>query len=317
MKEYGMTIFEEMYQGLSRSERKEYLDKIYVKRFLDQLNGLSPHLGDSVLNAYMNGALPDNWEEIRREVINLGGVIGPILERDPGDARFMNLLYRYTFPQGPLDQFLMNCDSGRAVNYRKTAVIKNTTPVIKAMMSDRPDNRITVLNLGSGYGYDSLEMSRQYADIAACANFINIDICRKAIEEGIDLLKKNEYKVFSGVSFHRQNMLKVSVKNADMSWIIGVLCGFPHNACIDHIKCTAKMMRKGGIIYGACVTDEMIKKDFFTCFVLQQILHWPLCYRRQEDVARMFEDADLRWRRDLSFKEDNTFYYVIGAGEVV
>ncbi len=51
------------------------------------------------------------------------------------------------------------------------------------------------------------------------------------------------------------------------------------------------ILKSDGICIGAYVTDAMPQKDSLTCFVLQTILGWYLCYRGSDDVKKIFESS--------------------------
>lgn len=319
--EYGLNIFKRKFQGIFSRGKEKYLTFDYAQEFINSLNSLRKGLGDRLRQIFLTAEFPNNWQEIRQEILDVGGFIGPVLCENPGSAQFMDLLYRYKEPQGPLDKFLMNCKSGRAVDYRKAATIGNITPVLLSLIQagqfkKRFWKRITVLNLGSGCGYDSMEISSKNSAIAQYASFINIDIDKEALRKGASLLNKIEYSDLPGISFHSKNMLHVNIKNAHMAWIIGILCSFSQRDCIRYLRITKSFLTPGGIVYGACVTDQMLNNDLFTCFVLEYILNWRLCYRKQGQVKEMFEAAGYIWRPELIFQEEPTRYYVIGAGEV-
>ncbi len=319
--EYGLIIFKRKFQGIFSRGKEKYLDFDYVKEFIDSLNILHRGLGDQLRQIFLTAVFPNHWQEIRQKVLDVGGFIGPILCKNPGSAKFMDLLYHYEQPRGPLDKLLMDCRSGRAVDYRKAATIKNIAPALstliqKTWLTDNLINAANVLNLGSGCGYDVIEMSRGSKTIAEHVKFINVDIDAEALAKGKLLLQKKEFRDLTGISFLNKNMLKVNIKNAIAAMVIGVLCGFTQRECISNLRIEKSFIIPGGIVWGACVTDRMVQEDLFTCFILELVLNWHLCYRKPKQVQEMFEAAGYIWRPDLTFEEEPTRYYVIGAGEV-
>lgn len=314
--EYGLKIFREKFFNLNTKNKEKYLNFGYVEVFLDALNKLNFGLGNSLKKIFLTAKFPSNWEEIRQEVLKVGGYIGPVLCENPGSFQFMDLLYRCKEPRGPLDRFLMDCHSGIAVDHRKSATIQNIAALLTRMQNGNGNSscKKKVLNLGSGCGYDTFEISDGSNSISNQFIFINVDIDYKAIAEGEQILQER-YPHLRNISFLQKDMLHLKVRNAVVAFIIGVLCGFPQKQCVRNLRIVKSFISPGGIVYGACVTDRMLE-DLFTCFVLEYILNWTLCYRKPEDVQAMFEQAGLKWRQDLTFIEEPTEFYVIGAGEV-
>ncbi|MFH0854155.1 MAG: methyltransferase domain-containing protein [bacterium] len=313
-KEYGLNVYKDIFFRYSEADKKKYIEFDYVNIFIEALNRLEKGLGDTLLEIFLTAKFPLNWQYIRQEILNLGGFIGPVLCKNPGSAKFMDLLYRYDQPQGPLDEFLMNCHSGRAVDYRKTATIKHVGLLLSHMHNGHGGKK--VLNLGSGCGYDTIEMSDRDEIIAKQVSFINVDIDPQAIVKGKLLLQKGRYQHLAGISFLESNMLRIRMKNASVALIIGVLCGFSQNECVRNLRIVKSFIAPCGIVYGACVTDRMLFNDLFASFVLEELLGWHLCYRKPEKVQEMFERAGYLWRPDLTFTEKPTQFYMIGAGEV-
>jgi len=320
-KEYGFRIFEEMFYGMSSDEKKKYLAPDYVQIFLRELNKQSSGLGDTLKKIYLTSDFPENWDEIRREIIGKEG-IGVIMAEKPfGEGRpwgheFMDVLYKCEcdFPITPLFYFLQNCVSGEAVFQRKPAVVRNTMPILSSMIKcgNGDFRRATLVNLGSAFGYDVFELLESFPEIRPFMTAINIDIAKEAVVKGRFIADE---KKTAGVSFHQGNMLKFNqyVKGADITWLIGMLCSFGHDGCVDMLKKSKAYLRSGGMCIGACVTDAMPGKDLFTCFVLQMILGWYLCYRRHDDVQRIFESSGYSY--EGYFSEGHEELYCIGIGK--
>lgn len=314
--DYGFAIFKRKFQGLFSKNKERYLEFRYVQEFLDSLNALRNGLGDQLRQIFLSTVFPVNWEVIRQEILEVGGFIGPILCDNPGAARFMDLLYRYELPQGPLDKLLTECTSGRAVDNRKTSTINHIVPNLLSLSAEKGFKNTNVLNLGSGCGYDVIEMSAGSREIAERVKFINVDIDNEALMRGESLLREERFSYLKGISFLNRNMVKTGIKNAMAAMVIGILCSFSYEVCVRHLRIFKSSISPGGIVYGACVTDKMVSDDLFTSFVLENILNWHLCYRKSQEVEAMFKEAGYIWRPDLTFVEEPTAYYTIGAGEV-
>ncbi|MFH1192693.1 MAG: methyltransferase domain-containing protein [bacterium] len=311
--EYGLSIFEKLFYGYNIEEKRKYLRFNYVQKFIQELNELSAGLGNILSQIFLTAQFSENWDTVKQQVIDLGGFIGPVLRKNPGSFQFMDLLYRCEAPKGPLDRFLMDCHSGRAVDHRKNATIQNIIPLLAQIQNGH--GRKKVLNLGSGCGYDTFEMSAGNDAISEQVNFINVDIDPAAIAKGEKFLQKR-YQHLTNISFLLKDMLRLKVRDAVVALIIGVLCSFPREQSVRNLHIVKSFISPRGIVYGACVTDRMVREDLFTSFILEYILGWHLCYRTLKDVQDIFESAGYIWRRDLTFTEEPTEFYVIGAGEV-
>lgn len=314
-REYGLNIFKRKFQGIFSKAKKKHLAFNYVQEFINSLNCSSKGLGDQLRQIFLTAEFPDTWPEIRQKILDVGGFIGPVLCENPGSARFMDLLYRYESPQGPLDKFLTECTSGRAVDNRKTSTINHIGPNLLSL-AGKGFKTANVLNLGSGCGYDVIEMSAGNKDIAEKVNFINVDIDQEALVRGGALLREERFSYLKGISFLNRNMVKTGIKNAMAAMVIGILCSFSYEVCVRHLRIIKSSIFPGGIVYGACVTDKMVSDDLFTSFVLESVLNWHLCYRKTQEVEAMFKEAGYIWRSDLTFVEEPTAYYTVGAGEV-
>ncbi len=302
----GDKLYSKLFHGLSASQKRKYLQFDYVQEFIGGLNQIKKRLGDDLVKFFLTAEKPSHWVEMYNLILEKGGFIGPILSKNPGSAQFMDLLYRYKEPQGPLDSFLTNCLSGQAVNYRKKAVVQHSMDLMK-----NGKERI-LLNLGSGYGYDSIEIAKKFQKM----RIINVEIDREVVERGEQILNQLENN-FQNISFLCKDMARVKIEQqADYAWVIGVLCSFTQECSIKYLSLfRRRYMLPQGIIWGACVSDQMVKKDLFTSFVLEKILNWHLYYRTKQDVKEIFEKAGYKWREDLVFSESERGFYIIGAGE--
>lgn len=307
----GDKLFKELFNGLSVEKKKEYLKFDYAQTFINELNQIKKGLGDSLKYFFLTAIYPNNWMEIRDLILEKGGFIGPVLRQNPGSAWFMDLLYRYKDPKGPLDKFLADCMSGRAVDYRKTVVIKETMAYLNED-NDEMGQGQTLLNLGSGCGYDAFEIAKQFPGL----RISNVDNDPEVVETGNIFLRYSKSEL-RNVSFICSDMAKAGIKkNADLIWVIGVLCSFSQEQSIRYLSLFRKRyMKKGGVLFGACVTAQMVNRDLFTSFVLEEILNWHLNYRDYFDVKEIFEKAGFKWRQDLVFSESEDKFYIIGAGE--
>lgn len=309
--EYGLTVFQENF--LAPSDQKlKYLSFSYIWTFVKELEKKRAGLGTTLIEIFLTAQFPENWQSIKAEILRVGGFIGPVLCENPGSFRFMDLLYRYKKPEGPLDKYLMNCQSGRAVNHRKAATIKHVSSILAQMQNGQ--GRKKVLNLGSGCGYDTLEMAAGNGIIDSGTSIINVDIDPAAVAQGNNLFR-DKYSHLTSISFVKNNMLTLKIRDVVMALIIGILCSYPHEVCVRNLRIVKSFLLPGSIVYGACVTDRMLQEDLFTAFVLEYLLGWHLCYRKAEKVEKMFTDAGYIWRPDLTFVENPTRFYVIGAGE--
>jgi cyclopropane fatty-acyl-phospholipid synthase-like methyltransferase len=308
----GFTAYAETYALTSKEDREKHLELSYVRDFIHGLNAASNELGDKVWNAFVKGYLPEDWQVTKELVIKLGGMSGPILSVNPGDPTFMDLLYDNSLADKPLDKFLTNSKGGQAVFFRKMTLVDKVEEKLTKIATGNHDTKAKVLNLGSGFGHDTIELVSKNETIRENVSFVNVDIDPVAILEGEKRLASLNFH--SNVSFMQKDMLKLKMKNeADMAWIIGILCPLSASTCTRYLKIVKKFMKPNGLVYGACVTDKMLD-DLFTCFILENILNWKLCYRSETEVRKIFEDAGYHWQEDLSFSEVDTRMYQIGVG---
>ena len=319
-KEYGFTVYERAFTGKSSEEKRKYISIEYVKIFLDELNFQQPGLGDSIQNIFVSGIFPEHWCDIKKSVIGKDG-IGPIMAEKPfGQGRpwgheFMDLLYRNVKPQNPLESILSKCISGEAVYNRKRVVVEQTNAALSPVKDQREhaSTPAKIVNLGSACGDDMFELLESFPGLQSSVGVVNIDIAEEAVNLGQHIAQEKKMK---GVSFVQGDMLKLhrKINGADIALLIGMLCGLGHKWGVKMLRSAKKYLNQKGLIMGACVTDKMVHEDLFTCFILEEILGWHLCYRQPADVESMFTEAGFNYQG--YYTEGGEKFYCIGIGGV-
>jgi len=315
--EYGFSVYRDYAAEIGRNGRARYLEFDYAQKFISNLNELLPGMGERVQNAYLDFSLPSDWSDIKAQIAGLGGISNVMMESPfgqgrPWGAEFMDTLYRQSHCCLPLDALYRDSISGVAVDCRKPSVVTNSIGILQSMI-EMNERQMTLINLGSAYGYDVFQLFDAYPEISKRFVAVNVDIDINAVAKGSQIAKKHGFK---NVQFVQGDMMKMhrKINGASLVWLIGMLCSFGHKLNVAMIKSAAKYAELGGAIIGACVTDRMVFKDLFTCFTLEEIIGWHLCYRTDQDVKILFEDSGLTWER--SFSEGNEEIYCIGIGRV-
>lgn len=316
--EPGFMLYGDLFYNLRMDDKIKYLEHDYVQRFLGELNCQQTGFGNKVRNIFIRAVFPDDWEAMRITIISDKGM-GPIMAVKPyGEGRpwgheFMDVLYGVTEPVTPLDSLLKDSISGKAVFNRKPSVVRNSIPILETIMGvNQIPKKINLINLGSAFGYDAFELLEACPNLASLLNITNIDIAEDAVSFGNRLAIE---KKMSNVSFIAGDMLKLSKKisEQDIAWLIGMLCGANFSFARLMMKKTGEYLKNGGLVIGACVTDVMPRVDLFTCFILEEILGWRLCYRNCHEVEKLFVESSFKYLG--SFSEGKEKFYQIGIGQ--
>lgn len=71
--------------------------------------------------------------------------------------------------------------------------------------------------------------------------------------------------------------------------------------------------RVGGTIIASNVSKKMMEDDPFTCFIMNSIVNWVMCYKDESELKDIFEDAGFIWKGSFA---DDLGFHIMGIGEV-
>ncbi|MBI4690039.1 MAG: hypothetical protein HY754_07200 [Nitrospirae bacterium] len=99
----------------------------------------------------------------------------------------------------------------------------------------------------------------------------------------------------------------------DVLVLKGILCPYDSRGCrtlLEHVKV---MLKPGGTIIASNVSKKMVEDDPFTCFIMNSIVNWVMCYKDESELKDIFEDAGFIWKGSFA---DDLGFHIMGIGEV-
>ena len=254
------------------------------------------------------GAEIKNWDKVVNYFYNNSPIIREIT-KDPGTFRMLKKIYTGRELQTPLDYALYYSLSSDALRNRLDAVIRFTTAYLRSRVHVSSE-RLLVLNLGAGTGRDTTEVCKKDPLIAEKTEIHCIDLDSEALAVGIRMATSRH---LNNIRFFQKNISRLNYrKEVDYGLLIGILCPVEFDHCVRFLKIIRRYFKPGAPLIAACVLEEMLKKDLFTAYLLREIAGWNLCFRKPDDVRKMFEEAG--YGHGGVFYDVPTKFYAIGIG---
>jgi len=296
------------YYRLPREEKVKFLKDQGAKDIL----GVLPEKVAGIFKEGFLSGLPgseiENWNKVASYFYNNSSMIREITE-DPGTFRMLEKIYTRRELVTPLDYMLYYSLSADALRNRLNAVIRFTTAYLRSKVHASTE-QLLVLNLGAGTGRDTIEVCRNDPLIAEKTDIHCIDLDSEALAVGVRIASS---RGLGNIRYFQKNITRLNYrKEADYGLLIGILCPLEFDHCVRLLKIMKRYFKPGAPVVAACVLDEMLKKDLFTAYILREIAGWNLCFRKPEDVQRMFEEAGYRYGG--VFYDVPTRFYSIGIG---
>ena len=303
MKEYGFTILDTFYYGLSVQKRGTFLDNQYSQDLFSDLNQQKKCAGTELQDCYLNDKTIPLW--LKELIIGSRGVAyraAKMGDAEPYCQELMRVFYQINgFEETPFLKFMSAAIGGRAVAHRRDIISQQTNKFLF--------DGVSLLNLGSAFG-DCIDVLLKSLNQPFNIEVLNIDIDQKAIDIG-----NQQFAKHNNVSFLKADMMKLQLKKKyNIVWLIGMLCGLNTKHTIHFTNTAAQYGENDGILIGACLTDKMVFKDLFGSWTMANILEWHLNYRKPANVKECFEAAELKWLG--SFSEGHNKLYEIGIGKI-
>lgn len=247
--------------------------------------------------------------EMKEEAYNyfIGhSVIITAMATNRGSSVITEFLYDGLNSRSSIDNYILNCKTGKAVKSRLVA-IEEELPVIIKEYSNK--GNVLICNLGSGPGRDIIDVLYKYRDISN-VKAVHIDKDDVALERG-KIMAKNK-GVDHLIEFVQANFLKYnpSIK-FDILLLIGVLCPLDAETCINVLGTIKKLLKKGGCLVASNAAKKMQEEDPFACFIMDWTADWNLVFKDEEELKQIFEKAGYTWKTGF---RDSYGFHLMGVG---
>ena len=236
--------------------------------------------------------------------------ISKVLIENPATFKMLEVIYTGKDIRGAIDQYSCNSLSSQAIQNRLSSVVDRAGTMIKTKIEKQI--RMKILNLGSGSGRDAIEIISRNSYLMKSVSTDCVDIDTEALQKGNKLVKVRNIE---RINFIKGNLLFLPYrKEIDFGLMIGVLCGLEMKSCIVVLKKIRRYFKKGGILIASNVLKEMVKKDPFMVYLLNEVIGWNLVYKTPEELRDIFEKADYEWKG--IFYDEPTKFHGMGIGVV-
>lgn len=235
------------------------------------------------------------------------GILSLAIITNPGSSIITETLYDGLLSPHPLDNFILQSKSGKAIKTRLIAIKKELPKIIEQY---RNNGNVLICNLGSGPGRDIIDiLSAHYQDISNI-KVINIDKDEVALKRGKRMAKNKGVEQL--IDFVGVNFLKYKPnKKFDVILLIGVLCPLKIEVCIKLLKMIKKFLKKDGCLIASNVSKKMLKEDTFTYFLMSQIGNWKLVFKDEEELKEIYKKAGYIWKGCFT---DSSGFHLMGIG---
>lgn len=241
-------------------------------------------------------------------------VIAAAVLASPGSSIISELIYEQ-IGDSPVDMYFFKSRSGAAVKGRQEAMQNYLVAVMSKCIKER--GKVAVGDLGSGPGRYIINavlrlFEKGHPRGAVRASCFDID--ENAVLRGNRLAVI--YGVDDAVRFRRVDMQRELPKfqkgKFDILLLKGILCPYDPQGCrtlMEHVK---PMLRSGGTVVASNVSKKMAEDDPFTCFIMNRIGNWVMCYKDEAELKGVFEGAGFIWKGSFA---DPLGYHIMGVGE--
>ncbi|MDZ7700095.1 MAG: hypothetical protein U5R49_25270 [Deltaproteobacteria bacterium] len=218
--------------------------------------------------------------------------------------------------QREVDETILAISMGDSLRRRHMALSHAIVPKVVDDLYETLGLSLTVKNLGSGVGLDTLHAAVK-AD-GKVARVINYDTDHAAVDLGektVKYLEAEGYLKTDTVNYFRKSLTK-SVETADLIIQIGVICGLHDPVAQMLIAGDYKQLNEGGKLIISSSNEEMRDRDPLGSFLIQHIgtredakKGWGLNFRKRETLFQLLSNAgfsDIRIYDDSNYpgKED-------------
>ncbi|OQY11025.1 MAG: hypothetical protein B6I30_07800 [Desulfobacteraceae bacterium 4572_187] len=197
-----------------------------------------------------------------------------------------------------LDERILAFDMCDSLRRRHIALAHGLLPVVVQDLAADLGRPLTVKNLGSGAGLDTLHAaSRANGHIAALLNY---DTDKQAVSLGQRVTRHLEHAglLEQGVVEFIPKSLTKSVEPADLIVKIGVICGLQDPAAQMLIAGDYGMLNEGGKLVISSSNENMRARDPLASFLIQHIgtredpkKGWGLNFRKKETLYQLLNRA--------------------------
>lgn len=244
--------------------------------------------------------------------------ISALLRAQPATYKMLELLYDDgTNLKRPIDQYLYTCPAGQALRHRLSVVVSHTVATVRSLCDGlNTDGTISVLNLGSGPGRDTITVLREMSSDSRTKVLIRcFDLNEGAIELGRSLANKDG--IAERITFEALDILRLRQhlrQRADIALAIGILCGLSHKDCVRYLRIFKRYLKPGAILVASNVSVNMLEGDLFTAWILLNMIGWKLVYKTEDELRAIFEEAGFTWKG--AYYDEPTRFHAMGVGLV-
>ncbi len=249
---------------------------------------------------------PEYEEKAYNYFIN-HSVIITAMATSRGSSVITEFLYQGIPSPSPIDNYVLNCKTGKAVRSRLVAIEEEVPKIIEEYRNNNKNNnkkKILIGNLGSGPGRDVINVLVHYhddSDIKA----IHIDKDEVALKRGIRIAKSKG--VGHLIDFVQGNFLKYNpTEKFDIILLIGVLCPLDTETCIVILKTIKNLLKEDGLLIVSNASKKMQKEDPFACYIMEWTANWKLVFKNEEEMKQIFKKAGYAWKK--RFRDASGFH---------
>lgn len=292
----------------------------YVSRISSLLNSIEDiSVRETLANHFVGNDVSDHEMEIAREYFRKNSFITRDVTSNRSTHKLTETLYENNIDMGayPLDYQISKFPSSQSTKHRLHAVEESLIEQIEHMVDDNNVGNVRIVNWGSGPGRDTRGVAKRLegTKYGEATSYTCIDKDTEALERGE--MGAEAEGVAHKFTFEAGDLRKIAAQKGKKEYtggvLIGILCPMKVRLCKSFLGRLKTYLDDDGFLLSSSSADTMIAEDPFLDMLRVEMGGWPLRYKSDRDMVKIYKSAGFRGNRKV-FRDNPIGHHVMVAG---
>lgn len=248
---------------------------------------LPPHIWENLESAFLRTGLDSPEAKVLFEYLHERSSMTKAVKIRPSDAIPFECIYRKRPTSAEVDKFFIRSKAAIGIYLRLLALEDNLPQVLRQCIGSadlKRDERVNVLNAGSGPSHEMIEVLSANRDLAKLVKVLAVDTDDTSLEIGRQRVA--ELQLEDSFEFRAASFEEMQPTGAHLILLIGILCPLPSTIGVRVLRSMMTHSTKGGRIIYSTVQEEMINGDPLLDLFMRG-LQWKMDYKTETESERM------------------------------